>query len=103
MFIADGGNDRVLVFNTIPTQSGASADFVIGQIGGTVNQASDAADSLRTPMSLAWDGANLYVSDAFNRRVTVYSVSPTMLPYQAVRNAASLDVVANGAGLDRRA
>lgn len=96
LFIADGGNDRVLVFNQIPTQSGASADYIIGQIGGTVNQASDAADSLRTPMSLAWDGSNLYVSDAFNRRVTVYTVSTTMLPYQAVRNAASLDVVATG-------
>ena len=56
LFISDGGNDRVLVFNQIPTQSGASADVVIGQIGGSVNQASDAADSLRTPMSLAWDG-----------------------------------------------
>ena len=33
LFIADGGNDRVLVFNTIPTQSGATADLVIGQIG----------------------------------------------------------------------
>jgi len=96
LFIADGGNDRVLVYNSIPTQSGASADLIIGQIGGTVNQASDAADSLRTPMSLAWDGTNLYVSDSFNRRITVYTLAATMLPYQSVRNAASLDIIANG-------
>ena len=96
LFIADGGNDRVLVYNTLPTQSGASADSIIGQIGGTVNQASDAADSLRNPMSLAWDGTNLYVSDAFNRRITVYSVAPTLLPYQAVRNSAAIDIFANG-------
>ncbi len=96
LFIADGGNDRVLVYNQIPTQNAASADLIIGQIGGTVNQASDAADSLRTPMSMAWDGTNLYVTDAYNRRVTVYSLAPTMLPYQAVRNAASMDIVANG-------
>ncbi|HLK64878.1 MAG TPA: hypothetical protein VKU19_15655 [Bryobacteraceae bacterium] len=96
LFVADGGNDRVLVFNTIPTQSGASADLIIGQIGGTVNQASDAADSLRTPMSLAWDGSNLYVSDAYNRRITVYTLSTVALPYQAVRNAANLDIIANG-------
>ncbi len=96
LFIADGGNDRVLVFNHIPTQSGVSADSIIGQIGGTVNQASDAADSLRNPMSLAWDGTNLYVSDAFNRRITVYSVAPTLLPYQAVRNSAAIDIFANG-------
>ena len=96
LFIADGGNDRVLVFNKIPTQSGASADFVIGQIGGSVNQASDAADSLRTPMSLAWDGTNLYVSDAYNRRITVYSMGENTIPYAGVRNSASLDIVARG-------
>jgi uncharacterized protein (TIGR03437 family) len=96
LFIADGGNDRVLVFNSIPFQNGASADVVIGQIGGLVNQASDAADSLRTPMSLAWDGTNLYVSDAYNRRITVYSMGESTVPYAGVVNAASLDIVARG-------
>jgi uncharacterized protein (TIGR03437 family) len=96
LFIADGGNDRVLVYNTIPTASGAAADLVIGQIGGSVNQASDAADSLRTPMSLAWDGVNLYVSDSYNRRITVYSIGDNTIPYAGVRNAASLDIKARG-------
>jgi hypothetical protein len=96
LFIADGGNDRVLVFNNIPTQSGASADYVIGQIGGSINQASDAADSLRTPQSLAWDGTNLSVSDSYNRRITVYSIGEVAVPYTGVRNAASLDIVARG-------
>lgn len=96
LFIADGGNDRVLVYNHIPTQSGETADFVIGQLGGTINQASDAADSLRTPMSLAWDGTNLYVSDAYNRRITVYSIGENAIPYTGVRNAASFDIVATG-------
>lgn len=96
LFIADGGNDRVLVYNTMPTQSGQPADYVIGQIGGSVNQASDAADSLRSPMSLAWDGTNLYVSDAYNRRITVYSVGLNGIPYTGVRNAASLNIVATG-------
>jgi uncharacterized protein (TIGR03437 family) len=96
LFIADGGNDRLLVFNQIPTQNAQAADYIIGQIGGTVNQASDAADSLRTPMSLAWDGTNLYVSDAFNRRITVYSMGANTVPYQGVVNAASLAIYANG-------
>jgi hypothetical protein len=99
LFIADGGNDRVLVYNTMPTQSGQPADYVIGQIGGSVNQASDAADSLRTPMSLAWDGTNLYVSDAYNRRITVYSVGLNGIPYTGVRNAASLNIIATGSVL----
>ena len=96
LFIADGGNDRVMVFNTIPTQNAQAADYIIGQIGGSVNQASDAADSLRTPMSLAWDGTNLYVSDAYNRRITVYSIAETSIPYAGVRNAASFDIKASG-------
>ncbi|HEY1496113.1 MAG TPA: hypothetical protein VGF49_16285 [Candidatus Solibacter sp.] len=96
LFIADGGNDRVLEFNTIPTQNGAAADIVIGQVGGSVNQASDAADSLRTPMSLAWDGTNLYVSDAYNRRITVYSMGDNNVPYGGVVNSASLNILARG-------
>ena len=67
---------------------------MIGQIGGSVNQASDAADSLRTPMSLAWDGTNLYVSDAYNRRITVYSMGENEVPYAGVVNAASLNILA---------
>lgn len=97
LFIADGGNDRVLEFLQIPTQSGAAADTVLGQIGGDVDQATDAADSLNTPTSLAFDGTNLYVADPFNRRITVYSVAPNILPYQSVVNTANQNVYATGA------
>jgi uncharacterized protein (TIGR03437 family) len=96
IFVADGGNDRVLLYNKIPSQSGASADIILGQIGGGVDQATNAADSLSAPMGLAWDGANLYVSDAFNRRITVYTPAATLVPYQGVTNAASVNIIANG-------
>jgi len=96
LFVADGGNDRVLEFMTIPTSNGASADAVLGQIGGSVDQATDAADSVNTPVSLAFDGTNLYVSDPFNRRILAYSVAPVALPYQAVVNSANQNVYATG-------
>jgi hypothetical protein len=96
LFIADGGNDRVLVFNQIPTSNGATADVVIGQLGGEINQASDSTDSLRTPLSLAWDGTNLYVADCFNVRVMVYTPASPNVPYSGVRNAASMNVYAVG-------
>jgi hypothetical protein len=96
LFVADGGNDRVLVWNTIPIRSGEPADVVLGQIATTVNLASEATDALRSPMSLAWDGTNLFVSDAFNRRVMVFSMAEPKLPYTAVRNAASLAIYAVG-------
>jgi uncharacterized protein (TIGR03437 family) len=96
LLVADGGNDRVLIWERIPTTSGSLADEIIGQIGGNVNQASDAADSLRTPLSMAWDGANLYVADAYNRRITVYTIGATTVGYQGIRNAAALDITARG-------
>lgn len=97
LFVADGGNDRVLEFQKLPTQSGMLADVILGQIGGEVDQATDASDSMNTPVSMAWDGTNLYVSDPYNRRITVYSIAPNPLPYQAVVNAANMNVFATGA------
>jgi len=96
LFIADGGNDRILEYYTIPTQNAPAADIILGQIGGDVDQANDAVDSMYTPMSMAWDGSNLYVSDPYNRRIMVYTPEDNTLPYQAVVNAASQQVVATG-------
>ncbi len=96
LFIADGGNDRILEFLTIPTTNGANADTIIGQIGGATDQATDAADSMNTPSSLAFDGTNLYAADPYNRRVTVYTVAPNVLPYQAVVNSANPSIFASG-------
>lgn len=104
LYVSDAGNDRVLVYNTIPTADAAAADVVLGQLSDTLNQASDSAepdrvastDSFRTPGALAWDGTNLYVADAFNNRVLVYTPADFHLPLTAVRNAASPEVFAQG-------
>ena len=104
LFIADGGNDRVLLFNSIPTANGQAADVVLGQqtMEGNVSGSSAdplaeaSADSLRTPMSLAWDGTNLYVADTFNRRILVYTVAEMSIPYTGVRNSASRSIHALG-------
>jgi uncharacterized protein (TIGR03437 family) len=100
LFVADGGNDRVLVYNTIPTNSGTPADVVLGQLSDQLvqdtNDRVSAADNIRTPMSLAWDGVNLYVSDPFNRRVLVFTVGDQPIPYTGIRNAASQDIFAVG-------
>jgi uncharacterized protein (TIGR03437 family) len=104
LFIADGGNDRVLVFNQIPSLNGQKADVVLGQPIDTVNLSSDnafplsraATDTVRTPLSLAWDGENLYVADPFNRRVVIYSEGDYPIPYAGVRNSGSWLVYAVG-------
>ena len=96
LFVADGGNDRVLEYETIPTQNAAGADIILGQIGGSVDQSTDAADSMNTPTALAFDGTNLYVADPYNRRITVYTIAPNILPYQAVVNTANPNIYATG-------
>jgi uncharacterized protein (TIGR03437 family) len=96
LIVADGGNDRVLIFNAIPTASGAPADVVLGQRSFYADEASDNTDSMRTPMALAWDGSNLFVADPFNRRILVYTVGEDYFPVHGVRNGASFEVYATG-------
>ena len=110
LFIADGGNDRVLIYNTIPAKSGAKGDIVLGQPDEFTDTNTDSTDlnsnnsnplssspsTIRTPMSLAWDGSNLYVSDPFDRRVLVFTPDLPVIPVNGITNSASRVVEAFG-------
>jgi len=105
LFIADGGNDRVLVFNTIPTQNAPEANVVLGE----PDEYSDvftnsnpvglsSSDVTPTPTSLAWDpvNQNLYVADPTDYRILIFSPATPSVPITGVVNAASLAVYAEG-------
>jgi len=105
LFIADGGNDRVLVYKTIPTQNAAKADVILGEPdefsdvftnGNPVVISS--SDVTPTPTSLAWDpvSQNLYVADPTDYRILVFSPATPNVPIDGVVNAASLAVYAEG-------
>jgi uncharacterized protein (TIGR03437 family) len=96
LFIADGGNDRVLIYNTVPVANGAAADIVLGQPDFVTDNPSASADAMQTPAGLAWDGTNLYVSDTYNVRVLIFSVGENALPISGVRNSASREIFALG-------
>jgi uncharacterized protein (TIGR03437 family) len=108
LFVADGGNDRVLVWNHIPNGNGAPADEVLGQpdMFSDVNTdtsslfnpnfVQSSSDTIRTPTSLAWDGTNLYAADPSDRRVLVYTPNPGLVPPDGIRNSASLAIYAVG-------
>ncbi len=101
LFIADGGNNRVLVYNSVPTSNGQRADVILGQKDDSLaddgtTQVVSASNSLRTPMSLAWDGSNLYVADTFNRRIMVFTVAEQTVVNNSVRNSASFETFASG-------
>ena len=96
LFVADGGNDRVLIYNTIPVSNGAAADVVLGQPDFITDNPSASADAMQTPAGLAWDGTNLYVSDTYNVRVLIFSIGENALPISGVRNSASREIFALG-------
>jgi DNA-binding beta-propeller fold protein YncE len=69
LVVADTMNDRVLVWNAFPTESGTPADAAIDSATG--------ADALFRPASVTSDGTNLFVADTGNNRVLVYPGFPT--------------------------
>ncbi len=79
LLVAD--NNRVLVWNAIPTANGASADLVLGQADFThcyANQLGAAsAITLREPTDVWSDGTRLVVADATNSRVLIWNTFPT--------------------------
>ncbi|HEY7337384.1 MAG TPA: hypothetical protein VH639_21005 [Bryobacteraceae bacterium] len=111
LFVADGGNDRILVYNKIPVFNATEADQVLGQpdeFASVVTSMTDlfhplllqsAANVIPSPTSLAWDGTNLYAADPSNRRILVFTPGSVELPITGIRNAASLEVYASG-GID---
>lgn len=67
--VADGSNNRVLIWNTVPTSSGTPADLVLGQTNFTDTTGGITSSKMRFPNSVAWHGENLWVTDSTNNRV----------------------------------
>ena len=81
LVVADRGNHRVLVWNTMPTSDGQPASLVLGQAdfgttrlnrGGPVGR-----DTMFDPYGVWTDGTRLVVADRGNHRVLVWHTFPT--------------------------
>jgi hypothetical protein len=81
LFVADTGNRRVLMWDRIPTNNGASADLVLGQRDFTTRDenAGEGAGALgmRWPHAIAMVGSTLVVADAGNNRIMVWQKRPS--------------------------
>ena len=116
LFIADSGNDRVLIYNTIPTQNGTLASGVLGQtnfvndivtsvsisIVSTEVDNTGGVDTTPSPTSLAWDGTNLYVADPYNRRILLFTGADSLIPSPFDSTANVIPVVNWGSEIVRQ-
>lgn len=78
LVICDYANNRALIYNTVPTTNGVSANVVVGQSSFTSAVGGSAANKLESPSGVAEgpDG-KLYIAEEGNNRVTVFSAVPT--------------------------
>lgn len=80
LLVSDTGQNRVFIWNKIPTAMYASPDVVLGQsvatdTGRNAGQAT-AASTLLYPSGLWSDGKRLVVADAWNHRVLIWHTMP---------------------------
>jgi len=85
LVVADTGNNRVLIWNTVPT-SNVPPDVVVGQTDMTGNTAGLSQTQLASPSAAAIAGNRLFVVDQSNSRVLIWNTVPTT-------NGAPADVV----------
>jgi hypothetical protein len=79
VIVADTNNNRVLIWNHIPTVNDQPADVVIGQpdfVTYTV-ASSPSAKTLRGPQGVWVQNGKLYIADTQNNRVLIYNQIPT--------------------------
>jgi DNA-binding beta-propeller fold protein YncE len=75
LYMTDGGNNRVLVFNSAASlANGANASFVLGQTNFTTNTNGTSAATLSNPQGVFYDQVTkvLLVGDYWNHRVLMY-------------------------------
>lgn len=81
LIVADGNNNRILVWNELPTTNNAPANLVVGQTtftncddnqGGAVS-----ASSIFYPAGVWSDGKKLIVNDNGNHRILIWNSFPT--------------------------
>lgn len=86
LLVADSGNNRVLVFPSLPAGSGAAATAVFGQAGLDTSLIETSAQGLRGATGVAVGQGKIVVADKFANRVLVYDqmATPTSRPSAAV-------------------
>ena len=86
LFVADFGNNRVLIWKKIPKKTATPADIVLGQTEFGANAPSCGPSGMNSPETVAVADGKLVVTDSYNFRVLIWNSIPTA-------NGAPADVV----------
>lgn len=90
LLVADTGQNRLFIWNNLPSSTYQEPDLVLGQVdaAGTGRNAhgSASAATLLYPSGLWSDGEQLIIADAWNHRVLVWNTFPT-------KNGQAADIV----------
>ena len=75
IYVADRGNNRVLIWNTSTPSDGQNADSVLGQGDFTyADSAHPASTTAYGPYGVFSTDTHVYVADSYNNRVLIYAV-----------------------------
>jgi hypothetical protein len=77
LIVADSGNNRVLVWSSIPATNGEPADLVLGQSDFTSCLSALSPSRMNYPTDVWTDGTRLLVVDSGNHRVLLWNSFPT--------------------------
>lgn len=85
LFLADRGNNRVLIWNQLPA-SNRPPDLVLGQPGFETNYEGSGRQEMNWPVAVATGGGKLVVADTYNDRLLIWNQIPA-------QNGAPADIV----------
>ncbi len=75
LFVSDQGNNRILVWNAIPTENQTPADMVLGQPDFDSTESGNTLARIERPSQISTDGKRLVAIDG-NNRVLVWKTIP---------------------------
>ncbi len=75
--ITETGNDRVLIYNGIPTQNGAAANVVLGQVDFVSTGTGTTGNKMTNPNDVSIIKDKVYVADLGNHRILIWNSIPT--------------------------
>jgi len=77
VFVNEYTNNRVLIWNSVPTTTAQPADVVVGQTGFGLSVADCSQTGINGPESIETVGGKLIVADSQNNRVLIWNTIPT--------------------------